>query len=52
MDDLKLYSPSEKGVRLVQTVCVFSEDTVNGVWYRKVCYVSNEKGKIVKVTGR
>ena len=40
-DDLKLYSRSDKGLdSLVQTVRVFREDR-NGVWYRKVCYVSN-----------
>ena len=57
MDDLKLYSQSEKGLdSLVQTVCVFSEDIVmefgihsNGVWYIKVCYVSNGERKDCEV---
>ena len=36
MDDLKLYSRSEKGFdSLVQIVRVFSEGIGNGVWYRK-----------------
>ena len=52
MDDLKLYSRSEKGLdSLVQTVCVFSEDIYrNEVWYRKVCYVSNGEMKDCEVS--
>ena len=43
MDDLKLYSQSEKGLdSLVQTVCVFSEDIGTLVM---------EKGKIAKSVG-
>ena len=39
MNDLKLYSRSEKGLdSLVQTVHVFSED--KGMEFGKVCYVS------------
>ena len=50
MDDLKLYSRSEKGLNsLVQTVRVFSEHR-NGVWYRKVCYVSNGERKDCEVS--
>ena len=42
MDDLKLYSRSEKGLdSLVQAVRAFR----NGVWYRKICYVSNGERK-------
>ena len=42
MDDLKLYSRSEKGLdSLVQTVPVFSEDIGMEFWFIKVCYVSN-----------
>ena len=45
MDDLKLYSPSEKGFdSLVQTVCVFSE-------IEKCAMLVMEKGKIVKSVG-
>ena len=45
MDDLKLYNRSEKELdSLVQTVRVFSKDR-NGVWYRKVCYVSKGERK-------
>ena len=50
MDDLKLYSGSEKGLNLlVQTVRVFSEHR-NRVWYRKVCYVSNGERKDCEVS--
>ena len=46
MDDLKSYSQSEKGLgSLVQKVCVFIWRYRNGVWYRKVCYVSNGEWK-------
>ena len=45
MDDLKLYSRSEKGLdSLVQT------RYRNGVWYRKMCYDSNRKKKDCKVS--
>ena len=45
MDDLKLYSRNEKELDLlVQTVCIFSKDR-NGVWYRKVCNVSDREWK-------
>ena len=51
MDDLKLYSQSEKGLdSLVQAVHVFNEDTVNGVWYRKMCCVSNGERKDCEVS--
>ena len=41
MDDLRLYSRSEKRLDpLVQTVGVFSED-MGMIWYRKVCCVRN-----------
>ena len=46
LDDLKLYSGSEKGLdSLVQTVCVFSEDI------EKCTMLVMEKGKIVKSVG-
>ena len=50
MDDLKLYNRSEKELdSLVQTVRVFSKDR-NGVWYRKVCYVSKGERKDCEVS--
>ena len=43
MNDLKLYSQSEKELEsLVQIV--------REVWYRKVCYVSNEERKDCEVS--
>ena len=50
MDDLKLYSRSEKGLdSLVQTVRVFSDDIGMEFWYRKVCDVSNGERKDCEV---
>ena len=50
MDDLKLYSRSEKGLdSLVQTVRVFSEDV--GIQFGiEVCYVSNGERKDCEVS--
>ena len=49
MDDLKLYSRSEKGLdSLVQTVCVFSEDIGMEFGIEKCAMLVMEKGKIVK----
>ena len=49
MDDLKLYSRSEKGLgSLVQTVCVFSEDTGMEFGIERCVMLVIEKGKIVK----
>ena len=50
MDDLKMYSRSEKGLdSLVHTVCVFSEDI--GMEFRiEVSYVSNGKKKDCEVS--
>ena len=50
MDDLKLYSQSEKGLdSLVQTVRVFSEDV--GIQFGiEVCYVSNGERKDCEVS--
>ena len=49
MDDLKLYSQSEKGLdSLVQTVRVFSEDTGMQFGIEKYAMLVTEKGKIVK----
>ena len=49
MDDLKLYNRSEKGLdSLVQTVCVFSEDTGMEFGIEKCAMLVMEKGKIVK----
>ena len=49
MDDLKLYSRSEKGLdSLVQTVCVFSEDTGMEFGIEKCAMLVMEKEKIVK----
>ena len=52
MDDLKLYSRSEKGLgSLVQTVCVFSEDIGMEFGIEKCVMLVMEKGKIVKWVG-
>ena len=49
MDDLKLYSQSEKGLdSLVQTFCVFSKDIGMEFCTEKCAMVVMEKGKIVK----
>ena len=51
MDDLKLYSPNEKGFdSLVQTVRVFSEDIGMEFGIEK-CVLVMEKGNIVKSVG-
>ena len=50
MDDLKLYSRSEKGLdSLVQTVHVFSEDVGMEFGIEKCTMFVTEKGKIVKL---
>ena len=52
MDDLKLYSGSEKGLdSLVQTVRVFSEDRGMEFGIEKCAMLVMEKGKIVKSVG-
>ena len=52
MDDLKLYSQSEKGLdSLVQTVCGFSEDAGVEFGKEKCAMLVMEKGKIVKSFG-
>ena len=52
MNDLKLYSRSEKGLdSLVQAVCVFSEDIVMEFGIEKFTMLVMEKGKIVKSVG-
>ena len=52
MDDLKLYSRSEKGLgSLLQTVCVFSEDVGMELGIEKCAMLVMEKGKIVKSVG-
>ena len=52
MDDLKLYSRSEKGLdSLVQTVRVFSEDIGMEFGIEKCAMLVMEKGKIVKSAG-
>ena len=52
MDDLKLYSRSEKGLdSLVQTVHVFSEDIGMEFGIEKCAMLVMEKGKIVKSVG-
>ena len=52
MDDLKLYSRSEKGLdSLVQTVRDFSEDIGMEVGIEKCAMLVMEKGKIVKSVG-
>ena len=52
MDDLKLYSRSEKGLdSLVQTVRVFSEDVAMAFGKkRKVCYIDNGERKDCEVS--
>ena len=53
LDDLKLYSRSEKGlVSLVQTVRVFSEDIAMEFGIEKCAMLVLEKGKTVKSVGR
>ena len=52
MDDLKLYSQSEKVLdSLVQTVCVFSEDIGMEFGIEKCAMLVMEKGKILKSVG-
>ena len=52
MDDLNLYSLSEKGLdSLVQTVCVFSEDMGMEFGIEKCAILVMEQGKIVKSVG-
>ena len=52
MDDLKLYSQSEKGLgSLVQTVCVFSEDIRIEFGIKQCAMLVMEKGKIMKSVG-
>ena len=52
MDDLKLYSRSEKGLNsLVQTVRVFSEDIGMEFGIEKCAMLVMERGKIVKSVG-
>ena len=52
MDDLKLYSRSEKGFdSLIQTVRVFSEDIGMEFGIEKCAMLVMEKGKIVKSVG-
>ena len=49
MNDLKLYSPIDKGLdSLVQTVRVFSEDIGMEFGIEKCAMLVTEKGKIVK----
>ena len=52
MDDLKLYSRSEKGLdSLLLTVRVFNEDIRMEFGIEKSAMLVMEKGKIVKSTG-
>ena len=52
MDNLKLYSRSEKGLdSLVQTFCVFSEDIGMEFGIEKCAMLVMEKGKVVKSVG-
>ena len=52
IDDLKLYSGSEKGLDLlVQTVCAFSKDTGMKFGIEKFAMLAMEKGKIVESLG-
>ena len=52
MDDLKLYSRSEKGLgSLLQTVRVFSKDVGMELGIEKCAMLVMEKGKIVKSVG-
>ena len=51
MDDLKLYSQSEKRLdSLVQTVCIFSKYVGMEFGIKKVCYVSNGERKDCEVS--
>ena len=53
MNDLKLYSGSEKGLDLlVQTVCAFSKDAGMKFGIEKFTMLVMEKGKIVRSVGR
>ena len=53
MDDLKLYSHSEKGLdSLIQTVRVFSKDIRMEFGIEKCAMLVMEKGKIVKSVGK
>ena len=53
MDDLKLYSRSDKGLEaLVETVCVFSEDKGMEFGIETFTMLVMEKGKIVKSVAR
>ena len=52
MDDLKLYSRSEKGLEsFVQTVRVFSEDIGMELGIEKCAMLVMEKGKVLKSVG-
>ena len=52
MDDLNLYSPSEKGLdSLVLTVCLFSKDVGMEFGIEKSAMLVLEKGKILKSVG-
>ena len=52
MDDLKLYSRSEKGLdSLVRTVCVFSKAIGMELGIERCAMLVTEKGKIVKSVG-
>ena len=52
MDDLQLYSRSEKGLdSLVQTICVSSEDIGTEFGIEKCAMLVIEKGKILKLAG-
>ena len=52
MDDLKLYSPSEKGLySIVLTVRLFSEDTGMEFGMERCAVLVTEKGNIVKSVG-
>ena len=52
MDDLKLYSRSEKGLdSLVQAVHVFSEDTGMEFGIEKCAMLVMKKGKVLKSVG-
>ena len=52
LDDLKLYSQSEKGLdSLVQTICAFSEDIGMEFGINKCVMLVMEKRKIVKSVG-
>ena len=53
MDDLKLYSRSEKGLdSLIQTVRIFSEDIGMDFGIEKCAMLVTEKGKILKSVGK